>query len=74
MSSQSEEGRVALNEKDTGSPPTELERVENAAMPNGVDPETEKALLKKLDRRLIPMICWIYLMNFMDRGLRCTFG
>lgn len=33
-----------------------------------VDKETEKRLLKKLDRRIIPICCWIYLMNFMDRG------
>lgn len=30
-------------------------------------PEVESRLLKKLDRRIIPMACWIYLMNFMDR-------
>ena len=60
MSSKSEEGRIPITEKDTGSPPTELENV--VVHPNGVDPETEKRLLKKLDRRLIPMICWIYLM------------
>jgi hypothetical protein len=34
-----------------------------------VDAETEKRLLRKLDMRIIPMICWIYLMNFMDRGM-----
>ncbi len=33
-----------------------------------VSAETEKRLLKKLDRRIIPICCWIYLMNFMDRG------
>lgn len=33
-----------------------------------VDPGTEKRLLRKLDRRIIPCVCWIYLMNFMDRG------
>ena len=34
-----------------------------------VDKETEKRLLKKLDRRIIPMAVWIYLMNMMDRGM-----
>ncbi|KXJ87475.1 major facilitator superfamily domain-containing protein [Microdochium bolleyi] len=29
--------------------------------------EVEARILKKLDRRIIPMCCWIYLMNFMDR-------
>lgn len=33
-----------------------------------VSEETENRILKKLDRRIIPMVCWIYLMNFMDRG------
>lgn len=33
-----------------------------------VSEQTEKRILKKLDRRIIPCVCWIYLMNFMDRG------
>jgi hypothetical protein len=33
-----------------------------------VDDATEKRILTKLDRRIIPCVCWIYLMNFMDRG------
>ena len=33
-----------------------------------VDDATEKRILRKLDRRIIPCVCWIYLMNFMDRG------
>ncbi|KAH7245294.1 major facilitator superfamily domain-containing protein [Fusarium tricinctum] len=32
-----------------------------------VSEETEKRILTKLDRRIIPCVCWIYLMNFMDR-------
>ncbi|KAJ4157124.1 hypothetical protein NW754_008766 [Fusarium falciforme] len=32
-----------------------------------VDDATEKRILTKLDRRIIPCVCWIYLMNFMDR-------
>jgi MFS family permease len=32
-----------------------------------VDEATEKRLLRKLDIRIIPCVCWIYLMNFMDR-------
>ncbi|KAH7014249.1 major facilitator superfamily domain-containing protein [Microdochium trichocladiopsis] len=31
------------------------------------DDAIEASILKKLDRRIIPMACWIYLMNFMDR-------
>lgn len=33
-----------------------------------VSAEVEAALIRKLDRRIIPVCCWIYLMNFMDRG------
>ncbi|EWG53890.1 hypothetical protein FVEG_12224 [Fusarium verticillioides 7600] len=32
-----------------------------------VSEQTEKRILRKLDRRIIPCVCWIYLMNFMDR-------
>ena len=48
--------------------PEKIEQVENAGSSIAVDAETEKRLLRKLDIRIIPMICWIYLMNFMDRG------
>jgi hypothetical protein len=55
--------------------------VEDAA-PSGiavVDKLTERKLMAKLDRRIVPMVMWIYLMNFMDRGslpckLRITAG
>ncbi|KAH7383873.1 major facilitator superfamily domain-containing protein [Pyrenochaeta sp. MPI-SDFR-AT-0127] len=49
------------------TPPLKLEDVENAGSSPVVDAETEKRLLRKLDIRIISMICWIYLMNFMDR-------
>ena len=49
--------------------PKKIEQVENAGSSVAVDAETEKRLLRKLDIRIIPMICWIYLMNFMDRGM-----
>jgi len=55
----------------TPSVPEKIEQVENAGSSLAVDAETEKRLLRKLDMRIIPMICWIYLMNFMDRG-RCA--
>lgn len=50
------------------TPPLKFEDVENAGSSPVVDAETERKLLRKLDIRIIPMICWIYLMNFMDRG------
>lgn len=51
------------------SAPDKIEQVENPGSTIAVDAETEKRLLRKLDIRIIPMICWIYLMNFMDRGM-----
>ncbi|SCO91032.1 related to putative tartrate transporter [Fusarium oxysporum] len=32
-----------------------------------VDKQTERAILRKLDYRIIPMVMWVYLMNMMDR-------
>jgi len=51
-----------------GTPPMRTEDVEKNDTIAAVDPVTEARLLRKLDMRIIPMICWIYLMNFMDRG------
>ncbi|KAH3914821.1 hypothetical protein HBI56_019260 [Parastagonospora nodorum] len=50
-----------------GTPPARVEDVEKIGTSAAVDKETERRLLKKLDIRIIPMVCWIYLMNFMDR-------
>lgn len=33
-----------------------------------VDKLTERAILRKLDYRIVPMVMWVYLMNMMDRG------
>lgn len=51
-----------------GTPPMKMEDIEKVRSSEVVDKETEARLLRKLDIRIIPMICWIYLMNFMDRG------
>ncbi|USW52020.1 Putative major facilitator superfamily, MFS transporter superfamily [Septoria linicola] len=32
-----------------------------------VDPDVERRLSWKIDRRMIPMVMWMYLMSFMDR-------
>lgn len=43
-----------------------------AALPSAdltvVDKATERAVLRKLDYRIVPMVMWVYLMNMMDRG------
>ena len=51
------------------TPPLKVEDVEQNGSMVEVDELTEKKLLRKLDIRIVPMICWIYLMNFMDRGV-----
>jgi hypothetical protein len=51
------------------TPPLKVEDVEQNGSMIEVDELTEKKLLRKLDIRIVPMICWIYLMNFMDRGV-----
>jgi len=61
-----------LDSDSPGTPPMKTEDVEKNEAPPVVDPETEKRILKKLDIRIVPMVCWIYLMNFMDRGTVAT--
>jgi hypothetical protein len=64
-------GQNTPDEKWSDSPPLASERIEDTesiAQLAVVDAATERRLLRKLDMRIIPMICWIYLMNFMDRG------
>lgn len=57
------------------TPPRRLDStsLENAGPLPPVDAETERRLLRKLDVRIIPMLCWVYLMNFMDRGKQHQF-
>jgi len=56
-----------LDSESPGTPPLKNEDVEKNDTPSVVDAETEKKLLRKLDIRIVPMVMWIYLMNFMDR-------
>lgn len=32
------------------------------------DEQANKRLNRKLDIRIIPLCCWVYLLNFLDRG------
>ncbi|TDZ13856.1 putative transporter [Colletotrichum orbiculare MAFF 240422] len=47
----------------------QVETIEQALEPNSeiVDKATERAVLRKLDYRIVPMVMWVYLMNMMDR-------
>ncbi|CAO2650158.1 Nn.00g014500.m01.CDS01 [Neocucurbitaria sp. VM-36] len=61
------EHKVHKDSEGQSTPPLKIEDVENPGSSRVIDAETEKRLLRKLDIRIIPMVCWIYLMNFMDR-------
>ncbi|KAL8334316.1 hypothetical protein RB593_003814 [Gaeumannomyces tritici] len=49
----------------------DVERLEQAGPPGYrevlVDSAREKHITKKLDKRIVPMVMWVYLMNMMDR-------
>lgn len=69
--------RVNTNEKlaqpiDSDSSSGQVVTIEDGAVPSAdlmvVDKATERAVLRKLDYRIVPMIMWVYLMNMMDRG------
>lgn len=47
--------------------PGEIEIENVGGTSEAVDNMTERKLMRKLDYRIIPMIMWMYLMNFMDR-------
>lgn len=52
----------------------DVERLEQVPPGYGevpVDKEREKHITKKLDKRIVPMVMWVYLMNMMDRGGTC---
>jgi hypothetical protein len=57
--------------KDTDSSSGKVDTLEEARAPGAnimvVDKATERAVLRKLDYRIIPTLVWVYLMNMMDR-------
>lgn len=68
MNSAEEGRRSSTFDEKKGTPTTTVEDVNTVGTTEVVDAETEARILWKLDRRLVPMISWIYLLNFMDRG------
>jgi hypothetical protein len=57
------------NEKRAGGAPplTEHNEVESSELPVIIDKATERRLMRKLDARIVWVVMWTYLMNFMDR-------
>lgn len=58
------------NSSSTNTEKASQEQLENTPKIHArhVDEKEEKRLMRKLDRRIVPMMVWMYLMSFMDRG------
>ncbi|GAB7328397.1 hypothetical protein MBLNU13_g00373t1 [Cladosporium sp. NU13] len=58
-----------VSESGTSSPTKKLgdEKHEVVMPTREVDAAEEQRLIRKLDRRIVPMMVWMYLMSFMDR-------
>jgi hypothetical protein len=60
---------ISTPQKETDSSSLKTERLEQApGADDYLDPAAERSVLRKMDRRIIPMVMWVYLMNMMDRG------
>jgi hypothetical protein len=59
---------MSSEKQDIPSPVSENVENYGPVAPMVVDKTTERRLLSKLDKRIVPCIMWMYLMNFMDRG------
>ncbi|TID07226.1 putative transporter [Colletotrichum higginsianum] len=62
-------GEKASWPQNSDSSSARIETVEDAShvYRASVDKATERAVLRKLDYRIVPMVMWVYLMNMMDR-------
>ncbi|CAG9948031.1 unnamed protein product [Clonostachys rosea f. rosea IK726] len=59
---------ISTPQKETDSSSLKTERLEQApGADDYLDPAAERSVLRKMDRRIIPMVMWVYLMNMMDR-------
>jgi hypothetical protein len=63
----------AYDEKDTGTPPEFIENSKGTLAYSGDDDSAEfagineKALIRKIDYRLVPWLALLYLLSFLDR-------
>ncbi|KAH7091054.1 major facilitator superfamily domain-containing protein [Paraphoma chrysanthemicola] len=55
-----------MEEKTTA--PSTLENGPQDAVTGGVDPEIEKRVRRKLDMHIVPLVCALYLLAFLDRS------
>lgn len=64
-----EKGPGSKDDWDSSSGKVEALEEAPGADSDVVDKMTERAILRKLDYRIVPMVMWVYLMNMMDRGM-----
>ena len=45
-----------------------IEQADSLSLPDVNNPQRNKLLNRRLDYRVLPLCCWVYLLNFLDRG------
>ncbi|CZR62961.1 related to PUTATIVE TARTRATE TRANSPORTER [Phialocephala subalpina] len=65
ISAQHDQEKIALEQGNGGSGAPSLSSEENFANPTGID---EKALVRRLDLKLLPPLTLLYLLSFLDRS------
>lgn len=69
--SSEKEKQVPAGYSDGSSPDVEAVEQAGAYGERLVSKEREKLITKKLDKRIVPMVMWVYLNNMIDRGEFC---
>ena len=65
MATQTENEKVALDGHNGNSPAPSISSDEEFNNPTGIN---EKALIRKLDLKLLPPLTLLYLLSFLDRS------
>ena len=58
---------VSVTEKDIKANVDLIESASNDSSDFGYDERQEKALIRKIDRKLLPLLTILYLLSFLDR-------
>ncbi|KAI1321503.1 MFS transporter [Xylariaceae sp. FL0255] len=53
---------------ENGHDDEKLDYISESLGPSEFDEKRSKALNRRIDRRILPLCCWLYLLNFLDRG------
>lgn len=68
VSSQKGTPLVSLLTNKAGQNPTEKLSQDETSSDYTSDEKRNKKLNRRLDIRILPLCCWVYLLNFLDRG------